>query len=214
MYSPTETIQHRARRATRRAKFASFVSLGLVALAALLTGLFFYQAGFFSLLMPKDRAPPPVVEKAQQITSKASRISGFDKEQQPYEITAREGFQDKDQPHLVHLQDMTSKLRRPSGRTYEIEANSGLYDSKTKQVDLEGNVKIVEPGRMTASMAKAKVQMESKALDADVPVEVVMDNGNSRITAGGMKISDDGKTILFLNGVKARFENDGKGDKP
>ena len=54
---------------------------------------------------------------------------------------------------------------------------------------------------LAAGLSCAQVQ----ALDTDVPVEVVMNGGNSRINAGGMKISDDGKTILFLNGVKARF---------
>lgn len=214
MSSHTETIQLRAKRATRRARLASFVSLGLVAAAVALTALFFYQAGFFSVLVPKQAEPPPVVEKAQQISSRASRVSGFDREQQPYEIAASEGFQDKDQPNLVHLQDLTGSFRKVSGKTYEIAANAGLYDTKLKQIDLSGDVRIVEPGRLTATMAKAQVQVETKALETDVPVEVVMDNGTSRISAGGMKISDDGKTILFLNGVKARFEGDGKGDKP
>jgi LPS export ABC transporter protein LptC len=214
MSSHTETIQLRAMRASRRARFAQFISIALIAVAVLFTLLFFYQAGFFSVLMPKQQPPAPVVEKAQQISSRASRVSGFDREQQPYEIAASEGFQDKDKPNLVHLQDLTGTLRRISGKTYEIEANTGLYDTKTKQIDLEGDVRIVEPGRLTATMSKALVQVESKSLDADVPVEVVMNGGNSRISAGGMKISDDGKTILFLNGVKARFEGDGKGDKP
>jgi LPS export ABC transporter protein LptC len=214
MSSHTESIQLRALRATRRARVASFMSLALIAGVVLLALLFFYQAGFFSILVPKQPQPLPVIEKANQISSKASRVSGFDREQQPYEIAASEGYQDKDKPNLVHLQDLTGTLRRPSGKTYEIEANTGLYDTKSKQVDLAGDVRIVEPGRLTATMAKALVHMENKSLDADVPVEVEMNGGNSRISAGGMKIGDDGKTILFLNGVKARFEGDGKGDQP
>jgi hypothetical protein len=46
---------------------------------------------------------------------------------------------------------------------------------------------------------------------ANVPVLVEMDSGT--ITANGLKISNDGKNILFLNGVKARFtETVKKGD--
>lgn len=214
MSSHTESIQHRAQRATRRAKLASYVSFALIALAILLTGLFFYQAGFFSVLVPKQPQPAPVVEKAEQISSKVSRVSGFDREQQPYELSAKQGFQDKDKDNLIHLEELTGTMRRTTGKIYEMQANTGLYDSKTKQVDLDGDVKIVEPGRMTARMSKAQVQMDSKALDSNVPVEVEMDGGKGHISAGGMKISDDGKTILFLNGVKARFEANGKGDKP
>ncbi len=214
MSSHTESIRLRAERATRRARLAPYISTGLVAAAVLLTLAFFQQAGFVSALFPKAPAPAPTVEKAEQISSQASRVAGFDREQQPYEISAKQGFQDKDKPNLVHLEELTGSFRKLSGKTYQMAADTGLYDTKTREIDLSGNVRIVEPGRMTASMTKAHVKMDTKALDTDVPVEVVMNGGNSRINAGGMKISDDGKTILFLNRVKARFEGDGKGDKP
>jgi hypothetical protein len=38
-----------------------------------------------------------------------------------------------------------------------------------------------------------------------VPVAVTLDNGGT-IFAKGLKISDDGRYILFLNGVKAKFK--------
>jgi hypothetical protein len=60
-------------------------------------------------------------------------------------------------------------------------------------------------------MEKAHIEMEKKNLVANVPVLVEM--GSGTITANGLKISNDGKNILFLNGVKARFtEAAKKGD--
>jgi hypothetical protein len=50
--------------------------------------------------------------------------------------------------------------------------------------------------------------MEKKNLVSDVPVVVEM--GSGTITANGLQISNDGKNILFLNGVKARFTEDSK----
>jgi hypothetical protein len=78
-------------------------------------------------------------------------------------------------------------------------------------MDLEGKVMIVEAGRFTAAMEKAHIVMEKKNLVSNVPVVVEMDSGT--ITANGLQITNDGKNILFLNGVKARFtETAKKGD--
>lgn len=212
MSSPTDSIHYRAQRAARRARFASYLSLALFAGAVLLGLYFIQQAGFFSNFVPAPVAPPPEVKRAEQISSEVSDVAGFDKYQQPYKMSASEGFQDKDHPNIIHLKQLIGNFRKRSGKTYDVVADVGVYDSKSKEMDLSGNVKITEPGRMTATMSKAHVGVESKDLVSDVPVEVVMDTG--RINAGGMKITDDGQKILFLNGVKARFQGDGKGDKP
>ena len=78
-----------------------------------------------------------------------------------------------------------------------------LYDAKAKEMDLEGNVKVVEKGRFTATMAKAHVALEQKNLVSNVPVVVEM--GAGTIHANGLQVSNDGNNIKFLNGVKARF---------
>ena len=70
-------------------------------------------------------------------------------------------------------------------------------------MDLEGNVRIVEKGRFTATMAKAHVELEKKNLVSNVPVVVEMEAGT--INANGLQVSNDGNNIKFLNGVKARF---------
>ena len=70
-------------------------------------------------------------------------------------------------------------------------------------LDLEGNVTIVEKDRFTATMDKAHVVVEEKKLTSDVPVDVQFTSGS--IQANGVQITDDGRHILFLNGVKARF---------
>ena len=80
-------------------------------------------------------------------------------------------------------------------------------------MNLEGNVRIVEKGRFTATMAKAHVELEKKNLVSDVPVVVELDFGT--INANGLHVSNDGNNIKFLNGVKARFNQTmTKGDNP
>jgi LPS export ABC transporter protein LptC len=101
------------------------------------------------------------------------------------------------------MEDLTGTFRRKSGQSIEIVSKTGLYDAKAKEMDLEGNVRIVEKGRFTATMAKAHVTLEQKNLVSNVPVVVEM--GTGTIHANGLLVSNDGNNIKFLNGVKARF---------
>ena len=197
--------------ARRRARLAPILSWAVVALGLGLVAMFLLQAGILSVLQPKPKPVPVTIEKPEQIVGSFSRIAGFDREKQPYEVTAKKGYQDKEKDNLVHLEELVATFRRSSGQAYEISSNTGLYDSKAKEMDLEGKVEIVEAGRFTANMEKAHIVMEKKNLVSNVPVVVEMDSGT--ITANGLKITNDGKNILFLNGVKARFtETAKKGD--
>jgi lipopolysaccharide export system protein LptC len=198
--------------AARRARLAPLLSWFMIAVALGLVVVFMVQSGMFSALLPKSQRAPIDVAMPEQITGEKSRIAGFDREQQPYEITAQKGYQDKSNANLAHLETVVGNFSKKTGQSYQLLSNSGLFDSKTKQLDLQGEVKIVQAGHFTATMDKAHVNVQTKDLDSDVPVVVEMATGT--IQANGMKISNDGKNIVFLNGVKARFESKStKGDE-
>ena len=68
-----------------------------------------------------------------------------------------------------------------------------------------------QEGRFTARMDKASIAVKEKRLTSDTAVTASFASGT--VDANGMQITDDGARILFLNGVKARFNaSEGKGD--
>ena len=194
--------------AARRARLAPLLSRAMLALAVGLVGTFIYQSGLVGALLPKAEKDPLVVAKPEQITGQSARLAGFDREQQPYELTSKRGYQDKDKPNLVHMEEVIGTFRKASGKVYHMTSGTGLYDSKTREMDLEGSVKIEQPGKFTARMDKAHVSVENKDLVSDVPVVIELPSG--RITANGLRVSNNGKNILFLNGVKAHFKQSAK----
>lgn len=199
MSSPTDSAQ----KALRRAGLARFISWLAAALGLGLVLAFLAQAGLFSVFLPKPQVPPPSV-KPDQITATQSTVSGVDKQKQPYEVRARSGSQDNATPTLVHLEQPEGVFHRAGGAEYTIRADRGLYDTHVKMLDLDGNVALEQKDRFTARMAKAKVLVEDKKLMSDSPVAVTFTSGT--VNANGMQITDDGDRILFLNGVRARFE--------
>jgi lipopolysaccharide export system protein LptC len=198
--------------AARRARLAPLLSWAALAFGLGLIIVFFVQAGFFTALLPKPKPVPLTVEMPDQIAGAFARIAGVDRENQPYVITAKKGYQDKETADLVHMEGLTGTFQRKSRQPFELFSKTGLFNAKAREMDLEGSVRIVEEGRFTATMEKAHVELESKNLVSNVPVVVEMDAGT--INANGLQVSNDGNNIKFLNGVKARFNQTmQKGDK-
>jgi LPS export ABC transporter protein LptC len=218
MSSPTDALAHEhdrmLRSAARRARFAPYLSLVAAAAAVGFVALFLYQSGAVSSLFePARTVPTPTVAMPDQITGQFSRYAGYDHEGQPYELTARSGYQDKEKAQLVHMEGVAGIFHRSTGEPYRLNSAKGLYDTKLKRADLVGTVRIEQEGRFVATMETAQVDLESKDMTTSSPVVVEMQGGTIR--ANGLKISNDGKNILFLNGVIARFEEStGKGDAP
>jgi lipopolysaccharide export system protein LptC len=173
-------------------------------------GLLAYQAGTFSSLVPMPlpsggeavgKTAPAAPE--EEITVTDSRFTGFDKNDQPFSISARSAVQDENDASKVRLQSVDAEVRHKSGQQIAIKSNEAVYDSNSKTIDLQGDVRISSTGGFDARMAKARVDIDRHRLRSEVPVKVVHPRG--LIQANGMEIEDDGARILFFNRVKARF---------
>ena len=207
MSSPTD----HARKAVRAATLSRLLSWLAAAVGIGFVITFLAQAGLFNALLPQP-APAPVPDvEPDRITTGSSTVTGIDDEKQPYEVTARRGWQDGTTPNLVHLEEPVGLFRRASGTKYSITGASGLYNTDTKSLQLEGKVVLEQKGRFTARMEKAQITVKEKKLTSDTAVTA--DFASGTVNANGMQITDDGARILFLNGVKARFTaSEGKGD--
>jgi lipopolysaccharide export system protein LptC len=181
------------------------------AIALAMMGLLAYQAGTFSSLVPKSLPSAageatgnssPAAPK-EEITVTDSRFTGFDKNDQPFSISARNALQDENDARKVRLQWVDAEVRQKSGQQIAIKSNEAVYDSSSKTIDLRGDVRISSTGGFDARMAQARVDIDRHRLRSDVPVIVVHPRGV--IQANGMEIDDDGARILFFNRVKARF---------
>jgi lipopolysaccharide export system protein LptC len=146
----------------------------------------------------------------EEITVTDSRFTGFDKRDQPFSISARNAVQDENDANKVRLQSVDAEVRHKSGQQIVIKSNTAVYDSNSKTIDLQGDVRISSTSGFDARMAKAVVDINRHRLRSEVPVKVVHPRGV--IQANGMEIEDDGARILFFNRVKARFgAESGKG---
>ena len=105
---------------------------------------FAVELGVFEPAAPKGDGVLAPVENPNQITGGPSKISGFDKNNLPFEINAQRGVQDAKVESLVHLQTVDSVFARPNGAKLNITSKGANYETKTKDLDLVGDVVFAE----------------------------------------------------------------------
>ncbi len=210
MSSPTDakTIRPDLAAAARKAKTRSGLSAkaGLLAMAvgAGLLGLFVWQAGVLAPPAPQDIVTDDKIDKPDQITGLDASITGRDANDRPYQINAKSGEQDRLQDHIIHMQTVTSVFERPTGAKLDVSSDTGIYDRKSKGLELIGNVVFSEGERFRATMQKAAIDTQMQTLDSQSPVKVDMQG--TMIEAASLSVKDNGTRLLFKGGVKAHFE--------
>jgi lipopolysaccharide export system protein LptC len=203
-----ETAGRTAPARYRRARIASWALFGL---AAALAAVFVVHIARFESAAPSRPDPETAAPVSTEIVVTDSRLTGFDRERQPYSVTAASAVQDSAEPNRVHLEGVAGELHRGSGDILSLAARTALFDSKTDVLQLDGDVTLVSAGRFVAKMAKAEVTLSDKRLRSQTPVSVTFDRG--RITAGGLEITDDGNRVVFSDRAKVTFGPQEKDDR-
>jgi lipopolysaccharide export system protein LptC len=180
--------------------WAGPVALGVM---AILLATFFWQTGAIRMPESSEKDAPPAIAKPDQATAAQTTYSGFDEQNRPFAINAAAVEQSKDDKNLVFMQTVDGTFERPSGQGLKVNAPQAQYRVDTKALALEGGVTFVEPGRMTAQMERAQVDVKTLTLTSDSPVDVEM-NG-ATIKAQSISVTENGTRIHFKGGVRARF---------
>jgi LPS export ABC transporter protein LptC len=187
----------RAKANADRAALASKVLMVLGTVGAL--------AAVAYVFWPTDKqvAAPRAPETPTQVSSRQAQISGVDSKDLPYTINAEKSIQDEKARNIVHLETVGGVFLRAGGKTYNVTSQKALYDRDTKQLTLEGSVKISNLPRMEAIMDKAEVDTVTRSLVSKSPVAVTLENGH--VTADELRADNNGERLIFKGRVKARF---------
>lgn len=201
----------------RRRGPAIMVWLFMFAAAGVFAVFLMQASGFDIETLNEPQQPAPVTTSKQgseqeRFAVRGSEVAGFDNDEQPYKIAALEANQDKDQPNLVHLRQVTGLLRRTDGKAMDVTANNGLFNSKDKSLRLSGDVSIKLADTFTARMDTADIDVRQKALTSQADIVVVMDGGVIRST--GIDVTNNGEHVTFKSRVRATFDSSPANDGP
>jgi LPS export ABC transporter protein LptC len=174
-----------------------------LAVMAALAGTFLWQTGALTPRATQEKQTLPEIEKPDQTTASKTTYTGVDEQNRPFAINAKAVEQSLNDKNLVIMQSVDGKFERPSGQGLTVTAPAAQYHVNTKALQLEGGVIFAEPGRMTAKMDRAQVDVNSQTLTSNSPVEVDMQG--TKISAQSISVTENGTRIYFKGGVRARF---------
>lgn len=139
-----------------------------------------------------------------KITMERPRLTGFQKDTRPYEVTADQATQDVRRPSVVELITMRGRLTLDdSGGRAHLEAVRGVFDTQREQLELREGVLVTTESGYRARMRQASVDFKAGTVVSREPVQIDMPGGT--IEADALEVADNGGRITFQGRVRSQF---------
>ncbi|MCU0831774.1 MAG: LPS export ABC transporter periplasmic protein LptC [Rhizobiaceae bacterium] len=135
-----------------------------------------------------------------RIVMQNPRLTGLTRDNRPYSVTAERAFQSVSNADDIALEAITADVPFGTAATGQLTAAKGHLDNASKTLKLDGGFTFVSSDGMTATFEAATLDIADGGLVTKRPVTIR--NASTDITAGALKISDDGAILLFENKVR------------
>ena len=199
------------RDARRHSRFVRIARIALPIMVVLLLSIFGLWTWFnpMRLLLRLPDIGGELVISGTKITMQAPRVSGYMRDQRPYELSAKAAEQDTTQPDLVELNELYAKFQMSDYGITEIKAPRGVFNSKKELLELGDNTVVTSTGGYKVLLDKSLVDVKERQLVTERPVKVESTQGDLR--ANSMQILESGAVIRF-EGVTMMITNPPVGD--
>jgi len=124
-----------------------------------------------------------------------ARYVGVDDQQRPYVVTSKLATRDSAHAPATDLQSPKADLTTASGAWVALTANTGVYHSDAKLLDLAGDVSVFHDGGTEFHTTTARVDLSAGAASGEEPVAGQGPTGT--IKSEGFQLIDRGAVIIF-----------------
>ncbi|NYZ16268.1 LPS export ABC transporter periplasmic protein LptC [Azospirillum sp. RWY-5-1] len=188
------------RRATRPVSrgYSRFVTLLKFVLPALALAMLALVAAWPTLTeLPSAR----IAADKGQLEMIKPRYFSADEQNQPYSLTASRADQSEEQPGLVALDKPEAEMTETGGTWVTLRSDRGWYDRTTGILRMVGGVRVLRDDGSEFTTDEAYSDVRAGTAWGDH--HVVGQGPQGEIDAIGFRMSDRGKTMVFLNDSKA-----------
>lgn len=144
--------------------------------------------------------PKIAADKGQTEMIKPRYLSK-DEQNQPFSLIAVKADKLADQPDIVVLDKPEMEMTQNDGAWVNIRSDKGWYDQTTGILKMRGNVHVLRDDGNEFTTEEADSDVRKGTAWGDV--HVVGQGPQGVINAEGFRLSDRGKTMVFLNQSKA-----------
>lgn len=136
-----------------------------------------------------------LVVSGTKITMESPHMSGFTPDQRPYEVWAKTATQDLTDPDHVELKMPRAKVLQEDRSTVNMEARTGLFDTKANLLDLRKDIFLQSSTGYEARLSQALLDIGKGTVTSEEPVDVKLLNGT--LTADKLRITEKGALVRF-----------------
>lgn len=160
----------------------------------------------FRMLMPKlPLDMGNLVVSGSKITMESPHLSGYTRDQRPYELWAKTAVQDLTDSDHVELNKLRTKLLMQDGSTVFLDARTGLFDNKAQTLDLRKDIFLQTSNGYEARLTQAFVDMAKNTVDSNEHVDVKLPNGT--LSSDRLHIIDGGAIMRFEGNVVMHLDH-------
>ena len=144
-------------------------------------------------------------------------LTGFDKQNRRYRVSAEQAVQNITTPNQIRLNDISAEVTLPDQGSATITAGGGDYDNSRNTLKLLGGITVESTLGCRVSMKNAEINLQAGSLVSKNPVTIRYQD--SEITGNTMTVSDGGKVIVLEGRVQSslmppkRPAGEGKAEK-
>jgi len=132
------------------------------------------------------------------------RIEGYNRELQPYALSAKRAIQDPDRAGIIELEDIAATLPLGGRGAAKIHAQSGIFDNINARMVLPKPFQIETESGIIADFLSADVNIATSQLVSNEPV--IIKRQGEKLTARSLRIVDEGKVFIFAGHVRLFIE--------
>jgi hypothetical protein len=183
----------------KRRVFIHLMRWGLPVIGITLLVLVFFQTGHDTVIVedqPRFGQEEATIDRVQKLEMIGPEYKSYDKNLNPYTITADRAVRENDHPDLIILQEPKAILETGNDQTFDIEARTGDYDQDQSYLILKGDVRLQDAGGYIVSTPEIDIDLKKGKAETDQPVEGQGPRGAFTSESGAV-VENNGQTIIL-----------------
>ena len=140
-----------------------------------------------------------------KVKMETPKLSGYRKDNRPYQVTAANAFQEIKNPTQVELEAVAARIQMEREGWVTVNAKTGLFDTQKEKLRLVDEVKIRTESGYDMQMKTADVDFKSGTVASKEPVKVNL--GETTIDANTLDVKNNGELIAFEGRVRVFIRN-------
>lgn len=176
----------------------------LLPVIALIISMIFIGVSFIRTFLPENLTIQSAKIEDGKIVMESPAIAGRNDDGVSYSMTATRALQDIADPNMISLENVKAAMPMSKDVIARVVASGGVFDRSTDRMKMTAPFDVNLSNGLTAQFQSANLDVKAGTLDT--PDKIRISTPEASIVADSMKITDKGKTITLIGGIRINLE--------